>query len=217
MWTRGKFPGNDSESDSSDVLQVSGDYRILSGFGADAEAVVHSGWCHSRRQAESEGVATLATTLVLPRSLRASSSQGAKRIRLKKLVAGCVLACLVVCMARRTPVQGLCGLCTGTLSGSASKLGAGLLLPTVYALVSPGERQGLVNLYLATNGSMWANQAGWSSFANASVDPCTPTSWGGVFCGPGGVNVVYVSITRCKITASGHAAHASFTSHVEPF
>lgn len=174
----------------SEGLQFSGDppaRRILSGlgFGDDAEApVVHSGWRHSRCQAESEGVAILATTGLLPRSLRASSSQGVKRIGLKRLVAGCVLACVVVSVARWTPAQG-----TGTLSGSASISGAGLLLPSVHALVSPGERQGLVNLYLATNGSSWRSKIGWSSYANASVDPCTPTPWSGVTCGAGGVTL----------------------------
>jgi hypothetical protein len=62
-------------------------------------------------------------------------------------------------------------------------------LTGVAALVSAGERQGLVNLYLATNGSGWSAVTGWASHTNASVDPCTPTPWTGVTCGPGGSSI----------------------------
>ena len=52
------------------------------------------------------------------------------------------------------------------------------------ARVSPGERQGLVNLYLSTNGSGWTGiGTTWASLANASVDPCFPSGLvGGITC-----------------------------------
>jgi hypothetical protein len=62
----------------------------------------------------------------------------------------------------------------------------------VSALVSPGERRGLVNLYLATNdGPGWSPSglAGWRSYANASVDPCKPVAWAGVSCDSNGTSV----------------------------
>ncbi len=64
------------------------------------------------------------------------------------------------------------------------------LLPVgVGALVSPGERQGLVNLYTATRGDQWTSVTGWSNNINLSVDPCTPTPWTGITCGPGGNSI----------------------------
>jgi hypothetical protein len=54
------------------------------------------------------------------------------------------------------------------------------------AVVSPGQRQGLVNLYLATNGPGWTGiTQGWHNHASAGVDPCDPPSavWTGVTCG----------------------------------
>jgi hypothetical protein len=47
------------------------------------------------------------------------------------------------------------------------------------AAVSPGERQGLVNLYLATDGPNWQGVTGWSNYADPAADPC---SWTGVGC-----------------------------------
>jgi hypothetical protein len=55
-------------------------------------------------------------------------------------------------------------------------------LPYADAMVSPGERQGLVNIYLATAGEGWTGiTQGWHSHVNASEDPCTP-AWTGVTC-----------------------------------
>jgi hypothetical protein len=55
----------------------------------------------------------------------------------------------------------------------------------VHAVVSPGERQGLVNLYTGTNGPGWTGiTQGWHNHTNASVDPCDPpeTVWSGLIC-----------------------------------
>jgi hypothetical protein len=70
----------------------------------------------------------------------------------------------------------------------------GLVPPGARAKVSPGERQSLVNLYLATNGSGWADiTQGWHNHANSSVDPCDPstTVWTGVTCS-GTTSITYV-------------------------
>jgi hypothetical protein len=67
--------------------------------------------------------------------------------------------------------------------------------PGAHAVVSPGERQGLVNLYIATGGPGWtAITHGWHNHANASVDPCDPpaTVWTGVSCS-GTTSITYVS------------------------
>jgi hypothetical protein len=54
---------------------------------------------------------------------------------------------------------------------------------TVGAVVSPGERQGLVNLFLATNGPSWISPGAWRSYTNLSIDPCgVTTPWSGVTC-----------------------------------
>jgi hypothetical protein len=66
--------------------------------------------------------------------------------------------------------------------------------PGVRAVVSPGERQGLVNLYTATNGTGWMGiTQGWHNHANASVDPCDPSStvWTGLTCS-GTTSITYV-------------------------
>ena len=57
------------------------------------------------------------------------------------------------------------------------------------AAVSPGERQGLVNLYLATDGPgpNWQGVTGWSNYADPAADPC---SWTGVGCD--GSSIKYV-------------------------
>jgi hypothetical protein len=60
------------------------------------------------------------------------------------------------------------------------------------AAVSPGERQGLVNLYLATDGPNWQGVTGWSNYADPAADPC---SWTGVNCD--GSSIRYVSDCRC--------------------
>ena len=70
-----------------------------------------------------------------------------------------------------------------------------LALPGAHAVVSAGERQGLVNLYLATNGPGWTGiTVGWHNHANPSVDPCDPstTVWTGVTCS-GTTSIVYVA------------------------
>ncbi len=70
--------------------------------------------------------------------------------------------------------------------------------PCAHAAVSPGERQGLVNLYLATNGpNWWGITQGWHNHANASVDPCDPsgTTWTGVTCS-GTTSITYVRARR---------------------
>jgi hypothetical protein len=63
----------------------------------------------------------------------------------------------------------------------------------VHAAISPGERQALVNFYVATNGPSWtaSKVTGWPDYANHSVDPCTAI-WTGVSCNAGGTSVVYV-------------------------
>ena len=76
-----------------------------------------------------------------------------------------------------------------------------VLLPVlpvgVSAVVSPGERQGLVNLYMATNGPSWTGATGWSNYAAPGVDPCAAPYWTGVDCvtAVGGSSVVYVLAT----------------------
>lgn len=50
-------------------------------------------------------------------------------------------------------------------------------------VTSPVERQALVDLYLATNGSRWVgNVTGWAEYNNSSVDPCLPVPWTGLYC-----------------------------------
>jgi hypothetical protein len=81
---------------------------------------------------------------------------------------------------------------------------AGLLLTWTggHAVVSPGERQGLVNLYTATNGTGWRGiTQGWHNHANASVDPCDPpaTRWTGITCnGTTSITCVH-SKTACRL------------------
>jgi hypothetical protein len=70
--------------------------------------------------------------------------------------------------------------------------------PGAHAVVSPGERQGLVNLYIATNGTGWTGiTRGWHNHANAGVDPCDPSStvWTGVTC-RGTTSITYVGFGR---------------------
>ncbi len=91
-------------------------------------------------------------------------------------------------LARATALRTL-----ARLAGVALLLSV-LTLPGAHAVVSPGERQGLVNLYLATNGPGWAGiTQGWHNHANASVDPCDPpsTAWSRVTCG-GTTSITYV-------------------------
>ncbi len=67
----------------------------------------------------------------------------------------------------------------------------------VHAVVSPGERQGLVNLYIATNGPGWSYiEQGWHNHATVSVDPCDPpaTRWTGVTCN-GTTSITCVQLT----------------------
>lgn len=52
----------------------------------------------------------------------------------------------------------------------------------VEAAVSTGERQALVDVYLASNLTQTSGLTGWSSYSNLSVDPCTPTAWQRVTC-----------------------------------
>ncbi len=105
------------------------------------------------------------------------------------VLARCVLACLMVSILQLSDPNQWPALISSTVSSPAGDLGAGQLLPGVYAAVSPGERQGLVNVYLATNGAGWNIQTGWSNYTNASVDPCTPTPWAGVSCDASGVSI----------------------------
>jgi hypothetical protein len=75
--------------------------------------------------------------------------------------------------------------------GRASLGPPSFLLPCVDAAVSSGQRQGLVNLYLATRGSGWKGPlTGWPNHTDASVDPCNP-EWTGVTC-TGGEFITYV-------------------------
>jgi hypothetical protein len=86
----------------------------------------------------------------------------------------------------------------------AMLISLGLLITStgVYAVVSPGERQGLVNLYTATNGPGWTGiTQGWHNHADASVDPCDPpaTRWTGVTCN-GTTSITCVrSKTACRL------------------
>ncbi len=67
----------------------------------------------------------------------------------------------------------------------------------VHAVVSPGERQGLVNLYIATNGPGWTGiTQGWHNHATVSVDPCDPpaTRWTGITCN-GTTSITYVHLS----------------------
>lgn len=49
------------------------------------------------------------------------------------------------------------------------------------APVFPEQRQALVELYLACNGSSWSslNQDGWSDYLNPNISPC---GWTGISC-----------------------------------
>jgi hypothetical protein len=107
--------------------------------------------------------------------------------------------------ASRTGHGGVCGLrrkCTPARTALAvicllyAALGGPVLVPPgARAKVTPGERQGLVNLYLATNGPGWTGfTQGWDNHANPSVDPCDPstTVWTGVTCS-GTTSIVYVA------------------------
>ncbi len=73
------------------------------------------------------------------------------------------------------------------------------------AAVSPGERQGLVNLYLATDGPNWQGVTGpgWSNYADPAADPC---SWTGVGCH--GSSIRYV-VTASKGTVPTVTASAA--------
>ena len=58
--------------------------------------------------------------------------------------------------------------------------------------LAPAERAALVDLYLATNGSGWRGNMGWSNYTNSSSDPCVDR-WTGVTCTNSSPNhVVYV-------------------------
>ena len=54
-------------------------------------------------------------------------------------------------------------------------------IPLVSATIDPAERQALVDLYLATNGTAWTNHDGFNAYADASNDPCT-RGWIGMTC-----------------------------------
>ena len=58
------------------------------------------------------------------------------------------------------------------------------------ATLATSERAALVDIYTSTNGQWWRSQLGWSSYSNASSDPCT---WSGVTCQSQGGNASHVA------------------------
>ena len=72
----------------------------------------------------------------------------------------------------------------GSSRGIGRGSGSGAVLP-------PTERQALVDLYLSTGGDYWRTHTGWTSYANASADPCggSGTAWFGVDCAPASLHI----------------------------
>jgi hypothetical protein len=60
--------------------------------------------------------------------------------------------------------------------------GIGGIRVGVVATIDPVQRAALVDLYIATDGSMWNVDTGWRDYASGS-DPCgIPVGWSGVKC-----------------------------------
>jgi hypothetical protein len=76
----------------------------------------------------------------------------------------------------------------GTAVAAAVAVATALLLATegplgAHAVVSAGERQGIVGLYLSAGGAGWTGVSrGWHNHASGGSDPCDPSPWTGVTC-----------------------------------
>jgi hypothetical protein len=82
----------------------------------------------------------------------------------------------------------------GALLAAGACLHALLRLPCTHAAVSPGERQGLVNLYTATDGPSWQVFDGWHNHVSLA-DPCEGTVWTGVSClGTTSITSIYLEM-----------------------
>ncbi len=70
----------------------------------------------------------------------------------------------------------------------------------VVAPTAPDQRAALVDLYIATNGSTWKYNTGWSDYASGS-DPCDNT-WVGVGCSgsSGSINREVTYVNRCGVS-----------------